>query len=433
MRDGLQALATVVRWAFRAVASIVCLAHLTYAQGLQPQNNQNTTRFYSGGSAITCNGFPDLTPTDLTVSPNGTHCTLSIVPHTCVSQTSCAEGIYPTGNMFYNAAQHIFTANPSAQTADYSALTLHNIAPGVTPAIRSIGFEALTDNTWAGINVGARFRALNGAQGNYAIEVGAGDINMEATVAGKLTFPNFAADKIWLAGLAGGTNFAISQDALNNINVKAGASVPRLTFAPNGRIGLFNDTVPSFDLSMGGTADRTIGMEATASGAGHLLNVAGGGATGTDQIGGKTIIKGGNATGWQTSTVEIQVPLGGAAGGTTVRTPVPVRRWRRDQEIDVGTIGTPTLSSGCGNTAAIVGTSKMGRITLQGSGLGTTCILTFSQAYASDEAFCIAVFDTGTAQIVKATTTLTDVTITVGSTFTTGDKITYLCRGHEAS
>ena len=70
------------------------------------------------------------------------------------------------------------------------------------------------------------------------------------------------------------------------------------TITANGRIGI-GALTPSFDLSLGGTATRTIAMERNTSGSGNSLTVqAGTAAAGaTDQAGGDVVLSAGNGTG----------------------------------------------------------------------------------------------------------------------------------------
>lgn len=92
-----------------------------------------------------------------------------------------------------------------------------------------------------------------------------------------------------------------------------GTELMRLTGAGNVGIGT---TSPSYLLSLGGNASRTIGMERTTATNGYNLTIRAGGAVsgGTDLNGGNLILASGTATGTGSSNIYFQTAAAGATG-----------------------------------------------------------------------------------------------------------------------
>lgn len=95
-----------------------------------------------------------------------------------------------------------------------------------------------------------------------------------------------------------------------------------VTDGVNDRVGLYTAS-PSYNLSLGGNATRTVGMNrhTTANTAGNSLTIVAGGATAsaTDKNGGDLILASGTSTGTGFSSVKIQAVTAGTTG-TTDRT-----------------------------------------------------------------------------------------------------------------
>lgn len=116
-----------------------------------------------------------------------------------------------------------------------------------------------------------------------------------------------------------GTNTQLAYfTAGTTITSEAGTTVDALTWdATNNRLGVATP-VPSFDVSLGEDADRTIGVqrETTAVTAGRALTVSAGGAllAGTNLAGGNATLASGIATGTGSSLVLVQAAGGGSTG-----------------------------------------------------------------------------------------------------------------------
>ena len=92
--------------------------------------------------------------------------------------------------------------------------------------------------------------------------------------------------------------------------------------------------------------------------------------------------------------------------------------------------GTPTLASGCGSGATIVGSDTAGKVTL-GSG-NTYCILTFSTPYTNSPA-CVGMNETNGgahAVAVGIKSTTTQMMIDAAAPWADGDTIAYQCQGY---
>jgi hypothetical protein len=90
--------------------------------------------------------------------------------------------------------------------------------------------------------------------------------------------------------------------------------------------------------------------------------------------------------------------------------------------------GTPTLGSGCGTGASIVGSDTAGKFTL-GSNSGV-CVLTFSTAFANPPA-CMAMNETnGGGHAVAAGLRTSATQLMVDVPWSDGDVIAYICGSH---
>jgi hypothetical protein len=90
--------------------------------------------------------------------------------------------------------------------------------------------------------------------------------------------------------------------------------------------------------------------------------------------------------------------------------------------------GTPSLSSGCGSGATVVGADAAGKVTL---GIGnSSCVLTFSAAFANAPA-CMAMNETnGGSPPVAAGVKTTPTQLTVGTSWADGDTLAYTCSSY---
>ena len=92
--------------------------------------------------------------------------------------------------------------------------------------------------------------------------------------------------------------------------------------------------------------------------------------------------------------------------------------------------GTPTLVTGCGSGASVVGSDTAGKVTL-GSG-NTYCVLNFSTAYANPPA-CVGMNETNGgahAVAVGIKTSTTQMMIDAAAPWADGDTIAYLCQSY---
>lgn len=91
----------------------------------------------------------------------------------------------------------------------------------------------------------------------------------------------------------------------------------RMVITPSGNVGI-GTTTPSYNLSFGGDAARTIAMERNTTTAGSILTVGSGGALsgGTNLNGGDLYLKSGTSTGTGSSDIYFQTATSGATGTT---------------------------------------------------------------------------------------------------------------------
>ena len=92
--------------------------------------------------------------------------------------------------------------------------------------------------------------------------------------------------------------------------------------------------------------------------------------------------------------------------------------------------GTPTVGSGCGSGASIVGSDTAGKVTL-GTG-NTYCILTFSTPFTNPPA-CVGTNETnGGAHAIAAgvKTSTTQLMIDAAAPWADGDTIAYVCSSY---
>lgn len=128
----------------------------------------------------------------------------------------------------------------------------------------------------------------------------------------------------------------------------------RMRIDQNGNVGIGTDT-PSYLLSLGGEAARTIGMERTSAGTnGYGLTIQAGGAkSGTaDLNGGDLLFLAGTATGSGTSNIYFRAAGGGTAG-TADRVPSTAMTILGNGNVGIGnSMQTPTSLLQVGGTAA---------------------------------------------------------------------------------
>lgn len=92
--------------------------------------------------------------------------------------------------------------------------------------------------------------------------------------------------------------------------------------------------------------------------------------------------------------------------------------------------GTPTLASGCGSGATIVGSDTAGKVTLGAN--NTYCVLTFSTAY-SNPPVCMGMNETNGgahAVAVGIKTSASQMMIDAAAPWADGDTIAYLCQSY---
>lgn len=92
--------------------------------------------------------------------------------------------------------------------------------------------------------------------------------------------------------------------------------------------------------------------------------------------------------------------------------------------------GTPTLVTGCGTGATVVGSDTAGKVTL-GSG-NTYCVLNFSTTYTNPPA-CVGMNETNGgahAVAVGIKTSTTQMMIDAAAPWADGDTIAYLCQSY---
>ena len=195
-----------------------------------------------------------------------------------------------------------------------------------------------------------------------------------------------------------------------------------------GKIGI-GITAPTNTLSIDGTAARTFWMErhTTANTAGNNLTMQSGGATSgaTDKNGGDLILASAIATGNGESKIIFQTVDTSQGAGTTDR--AAATRLQIDDGGHLESLGTAPTLSACGTTPAISGTDTAGKVTI-GTGVTTSCTVTFAKAYTNAPACAISGDNTAVTYI--ATTTTTVLTIT-SSADMASDVISYICLGYE--
>jgi hypothetical protein len=92
--------------------------------------------------------------------------------------------------------------------------------------------------------------------------------------------------------------------------------------------------------------------------------------------------------------------------------------------------GTPTLVTGCGAGASVVGSDTAGKVTL-GTG-NTYCVLNFSTAYTNPPA-CVGMNETNGgahAVAVGIKTSTSQMMIDAAAPWADGDTIAYLCQSY---
>jgi hypothetical protein len=91
--------------------------------------------------------------------------------------------------------------------------------------------------------------------------------------------------------------------------------------------------------------------------------------------------------------------------------------------------GAATIASGFGTSPTIAGTDMAGRITVGTGGIAVTGQITFANTYTTNAPSCVANDETTAGIAVRATATLTSLTLASAVAWTAGDKINWLCIG----
>ena len=225
---------------------------------------------------------------------------------------------------------------------------------------------------------------------------------------------------------------ATSSNTLNIGNLLFGTGIDGAdTTISSGNIGI-GVVTPTFFLGLSGEAARTIGMERelTAATAGNNLTVSAGGAVsgGTNLAGGDSILASGTATGNGESKVQISTVNSGQGTGTTDRTAAVVAQFDEGRLEFLDT--APTVSSCGGGTPAVTAdsTDHAGTVTV-GTGVVTSCTITFSLPAWTNTPRCVANNQTQLL-LVRATPTTTTVVLDAAVTFDE-DVIDWLCFSNE--
>lgn len=164
-----------------------------------------------------------------------------------------------------------------------------------------------------------------------------------------------AVDQFSISNTSGNAFFYVSTTASTGATVGAWdntlSQAAQLTLWGNpvilggGNVGIGTTNMPSYLLSFGGDAARTVGMErrTTANTAGQALTILAGGATSgaTDKNGGDLVLSSGTATGTGSSGITFKTATAGSTG-TADRTPAMAMTISGDGNVGIGTT-TPEI------------------------------------------------------------------------------------------
>lgn len=189
-------------------------------------------------------------------------------------------------------------------------------------------------------------------------------------------------------------------------------------------------------LSIGSGGSQAMSLVPTASTVGSNVELKGGEGS---SVGGELVLAAGAGTG-SANGGNTTISPGGSAGGfkgnldlSNSDNPVLRVSGRRTSLCVVDAAGTPTISSGGGSGAAIVGNNNAFKVTL-GSSPGTTdIVLTFSDDFANAPMVLCQYQGAAPVALTASAIASNSITITPGASMTAGDKIDVWCIGREAS
>lgn len=223
-----------------------------------------------------------------------------------------------------------------AKTAEQTAMVATNEATSSTGSIAKYVLWVNSTGTWNGasaVNHGIYINAVSGGTTNWALYNNtAADVYLGSGKIGNATSPHsastfdfrFAANGTAGLYLGDATNgWAIVEDAAANLifrDTNSGVvNANLLVLSESSRVGILTIS-PTYDLSFGGNAARTVGLErhTTADTAGSAFTIAAGGATSgaTNKAGGTLFLRAGQNTGSGGSTIEFYTCAAGGAATT---------------------------------------------------------------------------------------------------------------------
>ena len=300
--------------------------------GLQPAAAAGSTTYTlpsadgSNGQFLSTNGGGTLswgTPTTthtmsssvntITSTVNGVSATAPAV--NSVSNTSSANNLSTTVNGVTGSNVSIINTNALSSSTNTLTSTVNGIA--------SSGVNIINTNA----------TSLSGA-------------NLTTTVNGvastALDLTPAITSKAWSltgnSGTTAGTNFVGTTDAIDFVTKTNNTEKMRVTSA--GKIGIGGVTSPTYDVSLIGTAAKTLGVErnttAATAGSGLTINAGGAYSGGTNLAGGDLTISAGTATGNGTSNIYLKT-AGNGSTGTTDATPTTAMTIAGSSKVGIGT------------------------------------------------------------------------------------------------
>ena len=265
------------------------------------------------------------------------------------------------------------------------------------------------------------------------LEIASGDVRSNFTINNLLDVRggvNVGLGGVYSAGplTATGLNTASTASALDIRN----SGGTNLLYAQNdGKIGI-GVTAPSYDLSVSGSAARTIGMEAASAGNGATLTLRGSnGASTENTTGGSLVLASGQSTGTGTAKVVVQVPQSAAGSSSTLNALGGMFEFTNGHVAAVAMTVAPTSSgASCTNPPDAGSSDTSGKISLTGA--AAACTLTFARSYTNTPT-CVATYEDldggGSVTIRTSAISTTAATFTLSGTASSGDKISYFCIG----
>ncbi|HSW66659.1 MAG TPA: hypothetical protein VLI54_05980 [Bacillota bacterium] len=235
-------------------------------------------------------------------------------------------------------------------------------------------YAGITNGVWANVS----------AWGAPALNTSTCSFNIQATVTQTSSFTDSNTNALFVLGQSGQATFKNSSNSTAAFMIQNATTTNTALSADttNNRVGIALNAgeISSFDLSLGGGANRTIGINqnpvsgsganltlqaglANTTGAGGQLNLQGGTAAGTNQVGGAVAVTGGQGTGTQAGgAITVNGGIGGATGAGGAITI---------------TGGTGGATSGAGGNATLQGGTAKGATaggtaTLQGGTAAAT-------------------------------------------------------------